>query len=190
METVLSKRMLEGDNEGMPSDAACDELYAHVSQEYAAALARLAAAYEANPQRRQDLLQDIAFSVWRSLSKFAGECSLRTWVYRVAHNTALTHVARERRHRAHALYDLDELERLPDILDSERCADEAQVLARLRHLIQQLKPLDRQVIVLHLEGLKPAEIAIISGLSAGNVATKVHRIKELLARRFNVEISS
>jgi RNA polymerase sigma-70 factor (ECF subfamily) len=167
-----------------------DALYQRVAVEHAAALTRLAAAYEADPSRRQDLLQDIYFTVWTSLAKFAGECSLRTWVYRVAHNTAVTYVLRERNHRSRALYDLEELERHPDVFDSERAADEAQVVARLEQLIRKLKPLDRQLIVLHLEGLKPAEIASISGLSAGNIATKVHRLRKLLARHFNVEISA
>jgi len=166
-----------------------DALYHRVAVEHAAALTRIAAAYEADPHRRPDLLQDIYFTVWTSLAKFAGECSLRTWVYRVAHNTAVTYVVRERRHRSRALYDLDELERHPDVFDSERAADEAQIVARLEQLIQKLKPLDRQIIVLHLEGVKPVEIASISGLSAGNVATKVHRLRGLLARHFNVEIS-
>ena len=167
-----------------------DALYARVVEDFAGALNRLAAAYEVDPQRRQDLLQDICFTLWRSFSKFAGQCSLRTWVYQVAHNTAVTHVARERRHRMRDLYDLEQLEAIPDVRDNERAVDEAQVIEKLQRLIQQLKPLDRQVIVLHLEGLKPAEIAAISGLSAGNVATKVHRLKQFLARHFNVEIAS
>jgi RNA polymerase sigma-70 factor (ECF subfamily) len=52
-------------------------------------------------------------------------------------------------------------------------------------LIQRLKPLDRQVILSYLEGLDAASIGEITGLSAGNVATKIHRIKSILARRLN-----
>lgn len=186
MQTALTDSLIASAGE---TPEVRDALYARVVDEFAGALSRLAAAYEAEPQRRQDLLQDICFTLWRSLSKFAGQCSLRTWVYRVAHNTAVTHVARERRHRVRDLYDLEQLEAIPDVLDSERVVDEAQVVEKLQRLIQRLKPLDRQVIVLHLEGLKPADIAAISGLSAGNVATKVHRLKQLLARHFNVEIA-
>jgi RNA polymerase sigma-70 factor (ECF subfamily) len=52
-------------------------------------------------------------------------------------------------------------------------------------LIQQLKPLDRQVILSYLEGLDAAATAEITGLAPGNVATKIHRIKNLLAQRFH-----
>ena len=51
-------------------------------------------------------------------------------------------------------------------------------------LVQSLKPLDRQVILSYLEGLDAAAIGDITGISPGNVATKIHRIKNILARRF------
>ena len=52
-------------------------------------------------------------------------------------------------------------------------------------LIYTLKPADRQVILMYLEGLDAASIGEITGMSSGNVATKVHRIKQVLARRFH-----
>ena len=52
-------------------------------------------------------------------------------------------------------------------------------------LIQQLKPLDRQVIISYLEGMDAASIGEVTGISPGNVATKIHRIKNILARKFN-----
>jgi DNA-directed RNA polymerase specialized sigma24 family protein len=50
----------------------------------------------------------------------------------------------------------------------------------LLDLIRRLKPLDRQVILLYPEGETAAAIAEVTGLSAGNVATKIHRIKNAL----------
>jgi RNA polymerase sigma-70 factor (ECF subfamily) len=41
------------------------------------------------------------------------------------------------------------------------------------------------VILLYLEGLDAASIGEITGISAGNVATKIHRIKNILVRRFH-----
>ena len=66
----------------------------------------------ADPARRDDLLQDIYIRLWRSLGSFKGECSLRTWVYRIAHNTASTYVVREHRNRMRNLHDIEELERM------------------------------------------------------------------------------
>jgi RNA polymerase sigma-70 factor (ECF subfamily) len=65
-----------------------DERYSAAAMEHGAALQRLARATEANPERRRDLLQDMHVALWRSFAGFDGRCSVRTWVYRVAHNVA------------------------------------------------------------------------------------------------------
>jgi RNA polymerase sigma-70 factor (ECF subfamily) len=132
-------------------------------------------------------MQDIHIALWRSFAGFDGRCSLRTWVYRIAHNVAATHVLRSRKARARTLVGLDELLERPDADDPERTLDNRQTLARLTELIRSLQPPDRQVILLYLEGLSAAEIGEVCGLSAGAAATKVHRIKQLLARRFRQE---
>lgn len=164
-----------------------DELYATAAGQFGAALARLAAAYESGRTQQEDLLQEIHLALWRSLATFKGQCSLRTWVYRVAHNTAATHVLRQRRARRSQWVSLDALAQLPDDTDSERRADEAAVIARLDGLIRQLPPPDREVILLYLEGVDGAGIAEVTGLSAANVAQKIHRTKQLLARFFKAK---
>ena len=161
-----------------------DELYREVADTYGAALERLARAYEADAEVRRDLLQDIHIALWRSFEGFDGRCSLRTWVYRVAHNTAASHVIRQRRKKSETLVGLEELEKLPDHREGELAADRRHALERLLELVQSLKPLDRQVILSYLEGLDAASIGDITGISPGNVATKIHRIKSILARRF------
>jgi RNA polymerase sigma-70 factor (ECF subfamily) len=91
--------------ESAPEAVAGEELsYEWIAREYGAALSRLAGAYEANAEQRRDLLQDIHFAVWRSLSVFDGRCSVRTWIYRVAHNTAYSHIARDRRRARERLW--------------------------------------------------------------------------------------
>ncbi|HEY3950389.1 sigma-70 family RNA polymerase sigma factor [Phenylobacterium sp.] len=161
-----------------------DERYAVAAAEFGAAVERLARGYEANPEARRDLVQDIHLALWRSLSAFDGRCSLRTWVYRVAHNTAVSHVQRGRRWRREGRATLEELERLPDADDPETAVGERQALSRLMALIQALGPPDRQVALLYLEDLDAAAIGEITGLSAGAVAVRIHRLKALLARRF------
>src|SRR5947199_191058 len=82
-----------------------DEIYVQAVTDYGQALERLARAYEADPDRRKDLLQEIHLALWRSFANFDGRCSVRTWVYRVAHNTATSQVTR-RRGRAPTLVSL------------------------------------------------------------------------------------
>jgi RNA polymerase sigma-70 factor (ECF subfamily) len=161
-----------------------DDLYQDAATTYGAAIERLARAYEANPEIRRDLVQDIHVALWRSFAGFDSRCSLRTWIYRVAHNVSASHVMSQRRTRSQALVGLEELENLPDAASGQPAADRSQALERLLKLIQRLKPLDRHVILSYLEGLDAAAIGEITGLSPGNVATKIHRIKTVLARQF------
>jgi len=166
------------------NDAASqDDLYRDAAAKYGSALERLARAYEADPEKRSDLIQEIHFQLWRSFQRFDARCSLRTWVYRVAHYVAASHVLRERRIFSN-LVSLEELEMLADKDHGQFAADQRINLERLSMLIQQLKPLDRQVIISYLEGIDSAAIGEITGLSSGNVAMRIHRIKNILARRF------
>jgi RNA polymerase sigma-70 factor (ECF subfamily) len=161
-----------------------DDLYQEAAATYGAALDRLARAYEADPDACRDLGQEIHLALWRSFAGWNGHCSLRTWVYRVAHNAATSHVIRQRRTNAQTLVGLEELEQMPDHSVDGSAADTREALERLLGLIQSLKPLDRQVILSYLEDMDAASIGEITGLSPGNVATKIHRIKNILARKF------
>jgi len=82
------------------------------------------------------------------------------------------------------LVGIEELESRGEAADRERQFDRGRALERLTVLIHQLKPMDRQVMLLYLDDLDGAEIAEVTGLSSANVATKVHRIKKVLAARF------
>ena len=165
-------------------DKSQQERYAEAAHTFGGALERLAAAYERDPDGRRDLLQDIHVALWRSLARFDSRCSLRTWVYRVAHNTAISRVVRPQA-AAPTILALDDLHSLADEVDREQGLDRRRALERLHELIRRLKPLDRQVMLLYLEEEDAASIAEITGLSVANVSTKVHRIKQILVRQFH-----
>jgi RNA polymerase sigma factor (sigma-70 family) len=162
-----------------------DELYARAAADFGPALGRLARAYERDADRQRDLLQDIHFALWRSFETYEARASVRTWVYRVAHNTAASHALKGKRARTCRMVDLDHIADAPDPSASADSFDETDLLARLMALIHQLKPPDRQVMLLYLDDLDAAAIGEITGLSPGAIATKIHRIKAVLARRFN-----
>jgi RNA polymerase sigma-70 factor (ECF subfamily) len=151
---------------------------------HGAALERLTRAYEADPEIRRDLLQEIHIALWKSLGSFDNRCSLRTWVYRVAHNTAASHVARRMRMRKQVFVGIEELLFLPDRLEGEETAGRNDALGPVYELIHQLKPLDRQVMLAYLDGMDAESTSEITGLSARNVATKIFRIKQVLKNRF------
>ena len=155
------------------------DLYEEAVQAFGAAIERLARSYELDEHKRQDLLQNIHLNLWRSLDRFNGQCSLRTWVYRVAHNVAATHVMDERRRRSHPLVAIEDLEARDVGIEPD--ADRSVLVSRLTALLQRLRPLDRELVVLYLEGLSAAEIGEVLGISAGNVSTRINRVKKLLS---------
>ena len=165
-------------------EASQHDLYRNAAEKYGSALERLARAYEADPEKRRDLTQEIHFQLWRSFERFDGRCSARTWIYRVAHHVAASHVLRERRIFS-KLVSVEELDLLPGKDHGQFTADRQINLERLSMLIRQLKPLDRQVIISYLEDLDAASIGEITGLSPGNVAMRIHRIKNILSKLFH-----
>jgi len=161
-----------------------DDLYRQTTETYGSALDRLVRAYELDADKRRDLLQEIHLALWRSLEQFEGRCSLRTWVYRVAHNTAASYVIRQRRANSRLL-SLEDMDAMPVSSGRGLDAGDRMALERLLELIHQLKPPDRELMLLYLEDLDAAAIGEIMGISAGNVRVQVHRIKTILARRFH-----
>ncbi len=161
-----------------------DERYVRAAAAFGPALERLARACEADPDQRRDLLQEIHLALWRSLAGYDGRCSEATWVYRIAHNTAASHVRRARRGK---LLTLDELEATgdPSQPDPELQTAERHAVAKLTALVRALDAPDRQIVLLHLEGLEARAIGEICGLSPGAVATKLSRLRTVLIRRFN-----
>jgi RNA polymerase sigma-70 factor, ECF subfamily len=142
------------------------------------ALGRLAASYTRGLAEREDLLQDIALAIWRALPRFRGESSERTFVFRIAHNRAITQVGRRRPETV----DLreDELIVADTRPDPERSFSAGQQGERLLDAIRRLPLPYAQVITLTLEGLGYAEIAEVLGISETNVGARLTRARQTL----------
>ncbi|HWI18082.1 MAG TPA: RNA polymerase sigma factor [Vicinamibacterales bacterium] len=157
--------------------------------EHDRALRRLAASYERDPGRQQDLVQDIWLAVWQALPRFRGESSERTFVFRIAHNRAISHIDYSQRRRAEPLED-DAPLASPEP-DPERSLSIQQRHERLQLAVQELPVGLRQVVVLALEGLSHADIADIVGITENNVAVRLSRARTTLSRRLGVaEVSA
>jgi RNA polymerase sigma-70 factor, ECF subfamily len=162
-----------------------DDLYEEAAATYGRAMERLVYAYEADPDKRGDLLQEIHIALWRSFKTFEDRCSLRTWVYCIAHNTATSYVTRQRRATWCHLVSLEELDSMPERSDHAEQHDQRFNADRLLQLIHRLNPVDRQLMLLYLEDMDAASIAEIMGISTNNVRVQIYRIKKVLARRFH-----
>lgn len=161
-----------------------NELYREAGELFAPAIARLARAMEYDGEKASDLEQDIHCELFRSFARFEGQCALKTWVYRVAHNVAAEHRLRESRTKP--AISLDEIGDLPIPGDTETAAAESHAVARAQAIIRQLPTLDAQVMLLWLEGESGKDIAEVTGLSSGSIATRISRLKSALASRFEV----
>ena len=159
---------------------ALETQFAHILSEYGAAIARLAFSYEAVASVREELVQEIALAIWQALAHFRGDCSERTFVYRIAHNRGLSHVWR-RRPPHQPLEEIEESDQPVDPRPQpEEQAARTDQRVRLMSAIQSLPLTHRQMIVLMLEGLSHAEIAEVTGITENNVAVRLTRARKAL----------
>ena len=122
-----------------------------------------------------DLFQEVIYNLWKSYLKFRNECSVSTWMYRIALNTCITGMRKElRRPQQVSILDLKE-----NLIEPESMEENIREMYKL---IYRLKTLERAIILLYLEEKSYQEIADITGLTLNNVATKLKRIKEKLKK--------
>ena len=139
------------------------------------ALRRLALAYAKTVADGDDLFQDICLALWRALPNFRGDCSERTFAFRIGHNRGLTFRARQRTDLSPLPEDLRDVQPGPETL-----AVAAVERDRLLHAIQRLPDGHRQVVLLSLEGLSHAEIGDVLGITENNVAVRLSRARKEL----------
>lgn len=137
------------------------------------AITRLARRY-AGPHDWQDLAQEMQLQLWRSFADFDGRALLSTWVYRVALNTAMSHLRKPR--REHLPLDL-----APERGDAGHAVDPMQVLD---DFLAVLDPVQRAILLLDLEGLPREQVAEVLGLTPNAVAVRMTRLRQLFERRF------
>lgn|SRR5215210_4129686 len=167
------------------TSGALEERYDRILREHGPALRRVAAAYEADPSRREDLLQEICLALWQALPRFREEASERTFAFRIAHNRGLTHGWRA---RGSVTADLDEAEELADPRqDPESELHDEERRDRLREAVRRLPLTVRQVVVLSLEGLSQREIGDVLGITENNVAVRLTRARKLLRQALETE---
>jgi RNA polymerase sigma-70 factor (ECF subfamily) len=136
---------------------------------------RIARAFTENAADRHDLSQEILVALWQALPHFRGQAKLSTYVYRVAHSTALNRKrSRQRYVRKIESYAVE----LPESGTSQR---DQERLEWLYMRIRELPPADRTLVLLYLDKVGYAEIAEITGLTESNIGVRLHRIKQQLS---------
>jgi len=127
---------------------------------------------------QDDLFQEIAVQVWRSVPKFKEESAVTTWLYRVSLNTAITWTRNEKKH----LEGRQSIEGMGHLLqENEKHIDER--LAWLYEEIARLNEIDRSLTLLLLDGFNYREMSSMLGISESNIGVKIHRIKKHLINK-------
>jgi RNA polymerase sigma factor (sigma-70 family) len=162
----------------LPADL--EQRFTALMEAEGAALSRLAASYAREPGDREDLFQDIAVAIWQALPRFRGECSERTFLFRIAHNRGIAHIARRRLLTVEPGEDLDLRDEKPD--PEQRLSVEQQG-RRLFDAILRLPVAYRQVVTLALEGMSYGEIGEVLGIAESNVGARLTRARQLLRAR-------
>lgn len=155
------------------------ERFASWMRDHVAILYRVVNAFAAGDDRH-DLMQEVMLALWRAAPAFLGQSQSSTFVYRVAHNAALTWRRTERKHQRHVAVagDIDWMSR-PE--GGRSRSDTPARLETLYAAIRTLPPVDRSLILLSLDGLGYREIAEIHGLSESNVGARLTRTRQRLA---------
>lgn len=154
------------------TDSFADLLRAH-----AGLIHRVAFGFCRDAHSRDDLLQEIAIQLWRAWPRYDRRFAASTFVHRIALNVAIS-AERARRRQRTVLPPVGLGEQELPAPTAAPPTDTAPLLA----CIDRLPPLDKALVLLHLEGCAHAAIGEVLGLSASNVGTRLHRLKATLRR--------
>lgn len=152
-----------------------EQEFTQIIKDHEGVIFKITTLYTDTEDEQKDLYQDIVYQLWKSFEAFRGDAKISTWMYRVALNTALTKLKKEKRSGNKVSIDhiiLKQTEQY-DIQFEEK-------LATMYSLIKRLNDLEKGLILLVLEEKKYEEIAIITGLTVSNVGTRISRIKQKL----------
>jgi len=145
---------------------------------YGDSLWRFTFTYEQEYNRRKDLYQEILVAIWKALPNFEKRSSIKTYVFRIAHNRGITFRNRSARSDIFSTLNFEP--------GSENISPHEQLIKneeqeKLKKAVLQLSPSLRQVVLLILEGLSNKEISDVLGISENNVAVRLLRAKKTLS---------
>jgi RNA polymerase sigma factor (sigma-70 family) len=155
----------------------------HITQSFLASiethkgiLYKICRLYQENEEDRQDLFQEIILQLWKARDSFRGDSQFSSWMYRVALNTAIVYLRKQRRYGQHVV-QTPYPERSEEV---EPPHDSQEKLVIFQKAIHELSKAEKAVIFLYMEGHSGKDMADILGLSPGNVRVRINRVKDKL----------
>lgn len=141
-----------------------------------------------NREDTADLVQDAFIKAFQSINRFQGQSTFFTWLYKIAVNTTLSHLRKNRLRTFFSLEKVQEdgtsseiLNQLTDTTGADRDAYLKELQEKLNEALQKLSIKHRTVITLfEIDGLSHSEIAEVMDCSEGTVRSRLHYAKQFL----------
>ncbi|MEG2856331.1 RNA polymerase sigma factor [Bacteroides sp.] len=164
------------DTPATPMSDNIEQEFLSVIREYERVIYKVCYLYTTKNAPLGDLYQEVVLNIWKAYPKFRKECKVSTWIYRIALNTCISFIRKEKH-----TPELVTLTREADWMTEDR-DPLTEMLRELYRLINHLGQLDKSIILLYLEEKSYEEIGEITGLTVTNIATKLSRIKDKLKK--------
>jgi RNA polymerase sigma-70 factor, ECF subfamily len=177
-----------------------EEAFARLVDRHHAAMVRLARGYVRSQAVAEEVAQDAWLGLLRGLDRFEGRSSLRTWLFRIVVNRAISTGVHEQQHLPvddselgddSSRFSQDEWWVTPPVHWADEAIDRMvapELAARVCRLVEELPPAQRQVVTLRdVEGLPSADVCTILGISEGNQRVLLHRARARIRRHLEQE---
>ncbi|PXV67993.1 RNA polymerase sigma-70 factor (ECF subfamily) [Dysgonomonas alginatilytica] len=160
------------------NESEAEKIFIEMIRQHERVIYKVCSFYISDDYPMEDLYQEVVCNLWRAFPKFRNECTVSTWIYRIALNTCISGIRKVVR----------QPQRVPIAMLHESLIqpdDMGESIKEMYRLIHQLKTLERAIVLLYLEEKSYQEIADITGLTLSNVGTKLKRAKEKLKQMSN-----
>ena len=162
------------------TDKTLENQFIDVFQKNIGIILKISRAFTKNAHDREDLINDIAYELWKAFPGFQGQSKVSTWIYRVALNTSMNY---KRKYKSKPVFFSDIKENKNYTLLIEE--NNYEGIEKLYNCINDLNEINKVIIILYLDGKTHEEIAEITGISKTNTGTRISRIKEQLKEMIN-----
>ncbi|WP_294675225.1 RNA polymerase sigma factor [uncultured Fluviicola sp.] len=150
------------------------EVFDRIFNQYKNWIYRLCYNYTRSETQAEDLVQECFSKIWLNLPDFENRSEYSTWIYRVAVNTCLMQLRKEKNN------PVEYREELKDAAPEEQENEKEQAVMNLYQAIGELNDIDRLIISMVLEDVSQKQIGEVLGITENNVNVKVYRIKKQL----------
>ena len=148
-----------------------EQEFVSVVREYERVIYKVCYLYTTPNATLNDLYQEVVLNLWKAFPKFRRECKISTWIYRIALNTCISFIRKEK--------NIPEIVTLTQEADRTEETDETQAMLRqLYRMINRLGQLEKSIILLYLEEKSYEEIAEITGCNAEAIRSNLSRARK------------